>query len=196
MRLLIHSLSCALFLAAGFVSTGAAAVVPSSAVTLRWDANPEADIAGYKVHVGTESGVHPLVIDAGGATAAVLPPVSLGTTYFLAVSAYNSAGVEGPKSEELEVTAAVPAPPGSLTLDLSAPGEMRLRWTHPEAGVAAERFTIYASEDLENWEPVGTVAPDMEPRDGLRHFEFPWAVADRPRQFFRVGASNAFGESR
>ena len=135
-------------------------------------------------------------LDVPGTTKVLLPPVNLGTTYYLAVSAYNSAGEEGPRSAELVVTAAVPEPAASTSMSFSAPGQGQLQWRYPKSnGATAESFTVYASEDLVTWSPAGTVsaASPSSSDDEWLYFSFPYE-AGKPRMFFRVGASNAFGE--
>jgi peptidase C25-like protein/fibronectin type III domain protein len=69
-----------------------------------WLANPEADIARYRVRFGTSPGSHPNVKDAGPATSTTLFGLSVGTTYYLVVSAENTSGVEGPPSSEILAT--------------------------------------------------------------------------------------------
>jgi hypothetical protein len=173
-----------------------AAVVPSPGVSLEWSANPESDVVGYKVYFGTESTNYSAVIDVVGATKTELPAVSLGTTYYLAVSAYNAAGEESPRSAELKVTAEVPAAVADTSMSFSAPGQGQLQWRYPKANVpSADKFTIYASEDLKTWNPAGTVPVSASSSSDANwlYFEFPYA-ADKPRMFFRVGSSNAFGE--
>ncbi|MCW1885939.1 fibronectin type III domain-containing protein [Luteolibacter flavescens] len=176
-----------------------AAITPSSSVSLEWSPNPEPDVVGYKVHFGTDSGSYSAVIDVKGATRVELPPVSLGTPYFLAVSAYNAAGDEGPLSAELTVKAEVPLPVADTSVSVGSPGQAELQWRYPRAdnAPAAEKFTIYTSEDLRTWSATGDVLASEPARmdaDWL-YFEFPHAV-DRPRMFFKVGSSNAFGEQR
>jgi hypothetical protein len=73
------------------------------AVTLSWDPNPEPDIAGYKLHYGTASGAYDQVLDVGDVTHASLLTLLHGTDYFFTVNAYNSAGLEGPLSDEAVV---------------------------------------------------------------------------------------------
>ncbi|MCW1924759.1 fibronectin type III domain-containing protein [Luteolibacter arcticus] len=173
-----------------------AAVIPSEVVSLEWNANPEPNVVGYKVYFGTQSGDYSAVIDVAGATQTELPAVSLGTTYYLAVSAYNAAGEEGPRSSELAVTAEVPSPVADTSMSFDAPGQGQLQWRYPKSNVpAADKFTIYASEDLKTWQPAGSLpssAASSSDADWL-YFRFPYA-SDKPRMFFRVGSSNAFGE--
>jgi hypothetical protein len=173
-----------------------AAVIPSAGVSLQWNANVEPDVVGYKVYFGTEPQNYNAVINVVGATKTELPAVSLGSTYYLAVSAYNAAGVEGPRSAELKVTAEVPAGVVDTSMGFSGPGQGEIQWRYPKTNApAVDKFTIYASEDLETWNPAGTLAAaDSSGSDGdWNYFKFPCA-ADKPRMFFKVGSSNAFGE--
>lgn len=153
-------------------------------------------MAGYKVYFGTQSGVCSQVMDVAKTTRTLLPPLNLGATYYMAVSAYNAAADEGPRSAELVVIAAVPTAAADTTMSFSSPGAGRVQWRYPKNGVtSADKFTVYASEDLANWLPAGTVLASSPARsdDHWLYFDFPCA-ADKPRMFFRVGASNAFGE--
>ena len=85
--------------------TGAFAETRS--VTLSWDPNTEPDIAGYKVHWGTSSGVYGQFSDVSQTTASV-SDLAVGIRYYFAVTAYNKAGLESGYSEE--VSAIVPSP--------------------------------------------------------------------------------------
>jgi hypothetical protein len=73
-------------------------------VTLTWTANGEPDLAGYKIYVGTASGTYsspgsPFV--AGKITSYTVSNLPKGQTYFLAISAYDSAGNESQRSAEV-----------------------------------------------------------------------------------------------
>ena len=70
-------------------------------VNLAWDHNTEADIAGYHVLLGVASGQYTQSIDAGPATTATISDLSVGRTYFFAVTAYNTSGFESLPSSEL-----------------------------------------------------------------------------------------------
>jgi hypothetical protein len=73
-------------------------------LTLAWDANPESDIAGYRLHYGTTPGNYTQVKDVGNTTTASVGDLVAGTTYYFVVSAYNTADLEGPASEEVSTT--------------------------------------------------------------------------------------------
>lgn len=193
-RVLVFALSCAAWIPAILQ----AAVFPSNSAALEWVPNPEPDVAGYRVYIGSASGNYDSVIDVVGATRASLPQVPLGSTIYLAVSAYNSAGLESAPSTELVVIADVPKPAAATSFTMSSPGQGQIQWKYPKtAAVPADRFTVYASEDLVTWTPASEIpVSESASSDAEWHyFEFPYA-ADKPRMFFQVGTSNAFGESR
>ena len=69
--------------------------------TITWTANTEADLAGYRVYVGTRSGVYTLgPYEVGMATAFTVPNLPVGTTYYFAVTAFDKTGQESTKSGE------------------------------------------------------------------------------------------------
>lgn len=75
----------------------------TGSVTLSWSANGENDLAGYKIYFGTSSGNYtasgsPTVI--GKATSYTVTGLQRNTTYFFALSAYDSAGNESALSGE------------------------------------------------------------------------------------------------
>jgi hypothetical protein len=67
-------------------------------------ANVEPNLAGYKIYVGTNSGTYsfpgsPFV--TGKVTSYPITSLPKGQTYYFAISAYNSAGVESELSAEV-----------------------------------------------------------------------------------------------
>lgn len=70
-------------------------------VDLAWDSNPEPNLAGYRVYYGTASGKYTNSIDVGKTTAYRLTGLSEGLRYYLAVTAYDTAGNESDLSEEV-----------------------------------------------------------------------------------------------
>ena len=66
-----------------------------------WSANTEADLAGYRVYVGTRSGVYSLgPFEVVGRTSLTVPNLPAGTTYYFAVTAFDKVGQESSKSGE------------------------------------------------------------------------------------------------
>lgn len=85
--------------------TPPASGTPQGVVKLTWTANSEADLQGYRVYYGTAPGVYGQVqgagIDAGTATEFTVLALQPGSTYHLAVTAYDQAGNESGYSSEL-----------------------------------------------------------------------------------------------
>jgi len=73
-------------------------------VTLAWDANSEADLAGYILYYGTSSGNYPTNMDVGNRTQHTIPGLQEGVTYYFAVTAYNLDDFESDYSTELAYT--------------------------------------------------------------------------------------------
>lgn len=99
--------------ACAFVAAGARAgsatttftVVPSTTrATLEWDPNSESDLAGYRMYVGTASGEYGEPIDVGLTTTYTVTGLLPGRTYYFAVTAYNTSGLESGKSNEVSYT--------------------------------------------------------------------------------------------
>ena len=76
----------------------------TGSAVLSWTLNSEADLAGYKIYVGTASGLYtypgsPIVVSPTGSyTVTGLPS---GQTYYFAISAFNSSGSESGLSSEV-----------------------------------------------------------------------------------------------
>lgn len=64
-------------------------VVNGGSLTILWRANSEPDIAGYYVHLGTQSHAYDTKIDVGLTTKYVLTALQDSTRYYVAVSAYD-----------------------------------------------------------------------------------------------------------
>jgi hypothetical protein len=73
-----------------------AAQTGPTTIAFAWDANPEADIAGYKVHYDTDAAGYPYAssVDVGNLTSYNITGLSTATTYYTAISAYDSDGNE------------------------------------------------------------------------------------------------------
>jgi hypothetical protein len=73
----------------------------NTTATLTWYANTETDLAGYKIHVGTASGLYNSTVDVRNVTSYSLPNLTIGTTYYFAVTAYDTDGNESAFSNEV-----------------------------------------------------------------------------------------------
>jgi hypothetical protein len=79
--------------------------------TLAWDANTETDLAGYRVHYGTESGSYTTSVDVHKVTTSSIGTLTAGQTYYFAVTAYDISGNESGYSNQ--VSYSVPAANGA-----------------------------------------------------------------------------------
>lgn len=73
----------------------------STQALLTWGAVTSSDLAGYKVYVGTRSGVYGAPLDVGNLTSYTVKNLLVGTTYYFVVSSYSSSGSESPYSNEV-----------------------------------------------------------------------------------------------
>ncbi len=94
----------------------------SAEVRLAWDANTETNLTGYRVYQGLSSRNYTRVIEGTGlSTSRNVTALSEGVTYFFAVTAVNSSGLESDYSNEVRYT--VPSSPSPVppTIALTTP---------------------------------------------------------------------------
>lgn len=91
------------------------AELPRREVRVRWDANKETDLAGYRIRAGTNSGKWQREVDVGLATTNRLTITNRPT--FLHVIAYNTNGLESDPSSELKID--WPAAPAGVSFEVS-----------------------------------------------------------------------------
>ncbi|MFO0774240.1 MAG: fibronectin type III domain-containing protein [Nitrospiraceae bacterium] len=73
-------------------------------IVLRWNANPESDLSGYKIYVGTQSGRYDYPgspFNVGRTTTTTISNLPRGTTYYFSASAYDTSGNESGRSPEI-----------------------------------------------------------------------------------------------
>src|SRR6185312_9884873 len=75
----------------------------TSSATLTWNANTESDLAGYKIYRATASGAYgaPLATVPSGTLTYQATGLSINTTYYFVITAYDSAGNESTYSNEV-----------------------------------------------------------------------------------------------
>jgi len=107
-------------------------------VTLAWDA--ESGVAGYRLHYGTSSGSYTQTIDVGTNTLATVSNLTAGQTYYFAVTAYNSAGLQSQLSNEVSFNALQSTLfkagdiPATVTVNDSNPVELGVKFQTTTAG--------------------------------------------------------------
>ncbi len=82
----------------------------ASDATLAWNAVSSAELAGYKLYYGTVSGSYGTSIVVGNSTSYTISGLQAGTTYYIAITAYDSALKESPFSAEITATTPQTAP--------------------------------------------------------------------------------------
>jgi hypothetical protein len=73
----------------------------TGSAALSWAANTETDLAGYKVHIGTQPGLYNPPITLGATSTYTATNLASGKTYYFCVSAFDSASNESPCSAEV-----------------------------------------------------------------------------------------------
>ena len=106
--------------------TGLTATAGDSAINLSWSANPETDLAGYKVYYDTDSG-YPYTgtganegsseIDVGDVTSYQLSGLTNGVKYYVAITAYDTTGDESWYSNEVSATPHIIIPPPTVSIE-------------------------------------------------------------------------------
>jgi hypothetical protein len=98
---------------------------PGFATSLRvsWIANSEADLEGYKVYYGVQSGTYYPAVDVGNVTSYQIDNVQNGTTYYIRVTAHDNSQNESGPSPEQSVSIPVPdttPPTGNVAINSGA----------------------------------------------------------------------------
>ena len=134
---------------------------PALGVTLEWDPNPEPEVSGYNVYVGRQSGNYTRVIDAGSHVIVRLSPLDPGITYYFAVTAKTSEGLESPFSDEVSYT--VPIDGIRAVLAPLAFAAASAKPAHVEfSGKPGFRYFVQATENLSDWQTLATFSPGAE----------------------------------
>ena len=104
---------------AAFLTTALIAMTAHSAaaagLTLAWDSNKEADIAGYVVKYGEQPHTYHATLDVGLATTVKVNGLVSGRPYYFTVLAYAADGSASVLATELLATAGAAAPPQATT---------------------------------------------------------------------------------
>jgi hypothetical protein len=145
-------------------------------VSLAWNPDTDPGVAGYNVYYGTSTGQYSSKLGSGTNTTATITGLKEGTTNYFAVSAYNSAGVEGPRSAEIHyivpgLLVIAPTTNQSLSLGMPVPGTLRF----PVA--AGHNYAVQATQDFKTWTTISTT--------GLMSSNQWWTVSDPASARFR-----------
>jgi hypothetical protein len=131
------------------------AALPS--ITLAWNPSPANNIAGYRLYLGLSSGTYATSLDVGATTNATLSNLTPGTTYFFAVTAYDTNNLESPFSGEINYTIPLVSNLAQLKISPGPRGQIQITGTAP----VGYTYSVLSSKDLKNWTIVGTVVADI-----------------------------------
>jgi hypothetical protein len=124
---------------------------PTSSVALAWDGSPSPEVTGYRVSYGAASGIYTNSVAMGNVTNITVPNLTSGVTYFFAVSAFDSNGLESAFSNEIAYTVPVVLP--TMQIRVSPTRQIILTLV----GQEGRTYDIQATEDLTVWTGIGTV---------------------------------------
>jgi len=103
----------------------------AGSVTVSWDPNTEADLAGYRVYYGTQSRNYQTTLDVGLDTFKVVSNLQNGVRYYFAVTAYDTANNESDFSEEVSIVLESSQPPQVVHFAALSPQELSIRFNQP-----------------------------------------------------------------
>lgn len=146
-------------------------------VTLAWNGSTSTGVTGYRIHYGSASGTYTGSIAVGNVMTTTVPGLASGVTYYFAVTALDTDGLESDFSNEASF---LPGLQGTR-ISTSPTGEMVLTMK----GLIGQQYDIEASEDLKNWTIISTITLGD---GGTLEFSDPNAAA-YPKRFYRTRES-------
>jgi hypothetical protein len=150
-----------------------------------WNPSPGPTVVGYNLYYGEASGAYPNMINAGNTTNTAISGLTEGTTYYFAVTAFTSTGVESSFSSEVSYTA---VKPGSVVTSnnvvigpskLLPDGQFQLT---VNGGVSGQSYVLLASTNLVDWTPISGFV-DTNPPVTISDPD----AANYRRRFYRIG---------
>lgn len=145
-------------------------------VSLAWDRSADANVAGYRVYMGTTSGNYLITNNVGQATSATVSGLQAGDVYYFVVTAYSSAGVESAPSNEIVYL----VPDQSPRLQISvASGAINLKFT----ALSGKTYVVEYKDSLDEvgWNPLTTLGDT----NGIVTLSY--STPGTPSRFYRVG---------
>jgi hypothetical protein len=176
----IALLFCCIVLASG--------IAAAQSVNLAWDASTESSLAGYKIYTGKASRSYSSAVTLGKVTTYTTPTLTPGTYYF-AVTAYSTSGVESAYSNEVLATVSSSSdttPPviSGITVSNITPTGATVSWTTNEASDTQVEYG--------NSTAYGTLAP-LNTASATSHSQLLGSLAAGTTYYFRVRSKDASG---
>ncbi len=115
-------------------------------VKLQWNANPDADLAGYRLYYGRTSGSYASKVDVGKVTSYTVNGLEDNVEYFFALSAYDLAGNESARCPEISGVVGDKQPPQLLAVQVLGVSDLAITFSEPLQRASAENTTNYTIE--------------------------------------------------
>jgi hypothetical protein len=115
-------------------------------ITLAWDPNTEPDLAGYKIYYGTSSRQYTVTVDVGNVTRYTIRDLDESRVYYLAVTAYDTAGNESELSDEVSGYPTDQTPPTLVAVASVEENGIDLLFSEPLERTSAENVANYRIE--------------------------------------------------
>ena len=145
-------------------------------LTLTWDSSPSPEVVGYHLYYGAESGNYTNGIVTSNVTTMTVSGLSLGVTYFFALTAFAADGQESDFSNEVSYRR------DPLTAQMQIHSVSNGQFMLTVTGPAGHTYDIEATEDLSAWTVIGTVTVDAS-----GSFDFTDTnAADFSQRFYRT----------
>ena len=155
--------------------------------TASWSPSTNAGVVGYRLYRGTQTRMYSSMVDAGNVLQLAVPNLTNGVTYFFAVTAYTTNGVESDFSAEISYTPGSGStnPPADATLTLAMNPQNIPILTGD--GMAGHNYQVEGTVDFATWTDLRIVTADS-----AGHFSYTDTGAGSfPARFYRVKDLNA-----
>lgn len=148
-------------------------------VSFTWRPNLEPDLAGYRIYYGVASRAYTQVLNVGLTNRATVSNLTPGATYYFALAAFNTLGLESGYTSELSYSVP-PAVPDPVALQIRVTSNRRTVLTM--TGPTNRTYSIEAGSDLKNWSAIATVTTDSSGMSAFSENNPP----SRTRRFYRA----------
>jgi hypothetical protein len=145
-------------------------MVDAASLTVAWDPSIDPDVVGYRVSMGTRSGVYSTSIDTGSQTFAQFANLTGGVTYYFVVQSYDAALDMSPASAEVAGIAptssplAITCPAPTATSTSGSPIAVSFAVT---TGGGVAPISTSCSPPSGSLFPVGSTAVSCSARDSV-----------------------------
>jgi hypothetical protein len=116
-------------------------------VVLAWQPSPDPNVAGYSVYYGLASGAYSGKVSVTNSTSATISGLTEGLTYFFAVTAFTSSGVESLPSNEVSYV----VPGVRLTIKPTHLPGFSQAFNVASTGVVPYPWVLEATENFKSW---------------------------------------------